>query len=69
VQQVVKVLGFVNSADDFHAQPKVINGASDLFLEIFGQSGRHARSAMGTGNLPDNQPVEIEMIVRLAPAA
>lgn len=68
VVQVVKVLGFVNSDDDFHAQPKVINGASDLFLEIFGQSGRHARSAMGTSNLPDNQPVEIEMIVRIAPA-
>ncbi|HWJ73642.1 MAG TPA: RidA family protein [Kaistia sp.] len=68
VERVVKVLGFVNSADDFHDQPKVINGASDLFLQIFGQSGRHARSAMGTNNLPGNQPVEIEMIVRIAPA-
>jgi enamine deaminase RidA (YjgF/YER057c/UK114 family) len=68
VVQVVKVLGFVNSDNDFHDQPKVINGASDLFLEIFGPSGRHARSAMGTSNLPGNQAVEIEMIVRIAPA-
>jgi enamine deaminase RidA (YjgF/YER057c/UK114 family) len=64
VDRIVKVLGFVNSADDFHDQPAVIHGCSDLFVEIFGESGRHARSALGTSNLPLNQPVEIEMIVR-----
>jgi len=64
VERIVKVLGFVNSDNDFHRQPEVINGASDLFVELFGERGKHARSAVGTSNLPMNIPVEIEMIVR-----
>lgn len=64
VDRVLKVLAFVNSADDFHDQPAVVHGCSDLMLEIFGERGKHARSALGTSNLPLNQPVEIEMIVR-----
>lgn len=64
VERIVKALGFVNSAPDFHDQPKVIHGFSDLMVEVFGaQRGQHARSAIGTSNLPNNQPVEIEMIV------
>jgi enamine deaminase RidA (YjgF/YER057c/UK114 family) len=68
VQKVIKLLGFVNSAPDFHRQPEVINGASDLLVELFGETGKHARSALGTSNLPMNIPVEIEMIVRIKPA-
>jgi enamine deaminase RidA (YjgF/YER057c/UK114 family) len=67
IERVVKVLGFVNSAPDFHRQPEVINGASDLLVELFGDRGRHARSAIGTCNLPMNIPVEIEMIVKVKP--
>jgi len=63
VDRIVKLLGLVNSADDFHDQPAVIHGCSDLLVEVFGERGRHARSAMGTSNLPLNQPVEIEMIL------
>jgi enamine deaminase RidA (YjgF/YER057c/UK114 family) len=63
VRRVVQVRGFVNSAPDFHEQPKVINGASDLLLEIFGEAGRHARAALGTSNLPSNIPVEIELVL------
>lgn len=65
VDRIIKVLALVNSADDFHEQPAVVHGCSDLLIEIFGERGRHARSALGTSNLPLNQPVEIEMIVRL----
>ncbi|MBW2619324.1 MAG: RidA family protein [Deltaproteobacteria bacterium] len=65
IERVVKVLGFVSSAPDFHRQPEVINGASDLLVEVLGEQGRHARSAIGTSNLPLNIPVEIEMIVRI----
>lgn len=65
VERIVKLLGFVNSAPAFHRQPEVINGASDLFVELLGERGRHARSAIGTNNLPMNIPVEIEMIVRV----
>lgn len=65
VERVIKVLGFVNSAPDFYRQPEVINGASDLLVELFGDRGRHARSALGTSNLPMNIPVEIEMIVKI----
>jgi len=65
VDRVLKVLALVNSADDFHDQPKVVHGCSDLLVEVFGERGRHARSALGTSNLPLNQPVEIEMIVRV----
>jgi len=65
VERIIKVLAFVNSADDFHNQPKVANGFSDLMIEIFGERGKHARSAIGTSNLPGNQPIEIEMILRI----
>lgn len=63
VEEIVQVRGFVNSADDFHDQPKVINGASELLVRAFGDRGRHVRAALGTSNLPGNIPVEIEMIL------
>ena len=66
VRQIVKVLGMVNSAPDFTDHPKVINGCSDLFVEVFGDKGRHARSAVGMGALPGNITVEIEVIVEVA---
>lgn len=62
---IVKALGFVNSAPGFFEQPAVMHGFSDLMIELFGQSGVHARSAIGTSALPMNQPVEIELIVAL----
>jgi enamine deaminase RidA (YjgF/YER057c/UK114 family) len=66
VVKIVKVLGMVNAVDGFGQQPQVINGASDLFVEVFGeQVGKHARSAVGMGGLPSNMPVEIEMIVQI----
>jgi enamine deaminase RidA (YjgF/YER057c/UK114 family) len=63
VTDIVKVLGMVNATPDFADQPKVINGCSDLFVEVFGDKGRHARSAVGMGSLPGGIPVEIEVIV------
>ncbi len=65
VKQVVKLLGMVNGAPDFADHPKVINGCSDLLVEVFGDAGRHARSAVGMGSLPNAMTVEIEMIVAL----
>jgi enamine deaminase RidA (YjgF/YER057c/UK114 family) len=65
VQRVVKVLGMVNAVPDFGDHPKVINGCSDLFVEVFGDKGRHARSAVGMGSLPMNITVEIEAIVEV----
>lgn len=65
VRRVVKLLGMVNATPDFAAHPKVINGCSDLLLEVFGERGRHARSAVGFGSLPDNITVEIEAIVAI----
>ena len=65
VRRFVKVLGLVNAEPEFEQQPKVINGFSDLMVEIFGDSGRCARSAMGMGSLPFQIPVEIEAIVEL----
>ena len=65
VVRVVKLTGFVNSSEGFIAQPKVINGASDLLGEIFGEKGRHARSAVGVSELPLGAAVEIEMIVEV----
>ncbi|WP_017186159.1 RidA family protein [Alkalibacillus haloalkaliphilus] len=65
VKQVVKVLGFVNSADGFVEQPYVMNGASELLFEVFGEKGRHARSALSANELPFDTPIEIEMIVEL----
>jgi len=65
VNRVVKVLGMVNSAEGFGDQPKVINGFSDLMVEVFGDNGRHARSAVGMAELPMGIPVEIEMILEV----
>lgn len=65
VDAIVKVLGLVASAEDFYQQPQVMNGFSDLMVDVFGERGRHARSAMGTYVLPKNIPVEVEMIVRI----
>ena len=66
VTEIVKVLGMVNAAPDFGDHPKVINGCSDLFVEVFGENGRHARSAVGMSSLPGGIPVEIEVIVAVA---
>jgi enamine deaminase RidA (YjgF/YER057c/UK114 family) len=65
VKRIVKVFGMVNSAEDFTDQPKVINGFSDLMVAVFGEKGRHARSAVGMMALPLNMAVEIEMIVEV----
>jgi enamine deaminase RidA (YjgF/YER057c/UK114 family) len=65
VKRIVKVLGMVNCPADFTQQPQVINGFSDLMVEVFGEKGKHARSAVGVGSLPSNIPVEIEMIVEV----
>lgn len=64
IEQVVKVTGFVASAPDFTAQPKVINGVSELLGRLFGEAGAHARSAVGVAVLPLDAPVEVEMTVR-----
>jgi len=63
VEGIVKVLGMVNAAPDFEDHPKVVNGCSDLFVEVFGERGRHALSAVGMSSLPGGIPVEIEVIV------
>lgn len=63
--EIVKVLGMVNAVPDYKDHPKVINGCSDLFVEILGERGRHARSAVGMGSLPNNMTVEIECIIRI----
>ena len=65
IERVVKVVGFVNSAPGFNAQPKVINGASELLGEVFGDAGKHARSAVGVSELPIDAAVEVEVIVKL----
>ena len=65
VERIVKILGFVASEPGFDQQPFVINGGSKLLLDIFGESGKHARAAIGTNELPFGTPVEIEMIVEL----
>ena len=65
VKRVVKLLGMVNAVPEFQDHPKVINGCSDLFVEVFGDAGRHARSAVGMGSLPMGIPVEIECIVEV----
>jgi len=66
VKRIVKVLGMVNATDEFGEQPKVINGFSDLMVEVFGEAvGKHARSAVGMGSLPMQIPVEIEMVVEV----
>ncbi|KKM12305.1 endoribonuclease [Clostridiales bacterium PH28_bin88] len=65
IEKVVKVTGFVNSAPGFNLQPKVVNGASELLGEIFGEAGQHARSAVGVSELPIDAAVEVEMIVKV----
>jgi enamine deaminase RidA (YjgF/YER057c/UK114 family) len=67
VERIVKLLGFVASAPGFGRQPEVMNGASHLLEQVFGERGRHARAAIGTSELPFNLPVEIEMIVQVKP--
>ena len=66
VKQVVKVMGMVNCTEDFKDQPKVINGCSDLLVAVFGEAGKHARSAIGMQALPNQIPVEIEMILEIS---
>ncbi len=65
IDQIVKVRGFVSSAPGFGRQPDVVNGASELLQEIFGENGKHARAALGTSELPGNIPIEVEMIVSI----
>ena len=65
IKQFVKVLGMVNCTPEYTAQPAVINGFSDLMVAVFGEKGKHARSAVGVGSLPNNMAVEIEVIVEL----
>ncbi|MBW0176564.1 MAG: RidA family protein [Sediminibacterium sp.] len=65
VKRIVKVLGMVNGTDSFIDQPKVINGFSDLMVAVFGDKGKHARSAVGMASLPMNMAVEIEMVVEI----
>ena len=67
VRRIVKLTAWVNSAPGFSRQPAVVNGASDLLVEIFGDAGRHARTAVAANELPFNIPVEIEMIVEVSP--
>jgi enamine deaminase RidA (YjgF/YER057c/UK114 family) len=69
VVRVVKVVGFVASAPGFTGQPGVINGASELLGEVFGQAGHHARSAVGVAMLPLDAPVEVELVVEVAPTS
>jgi enamine deaminase RidA (YjgF/YER057c/UK114 family) len=66
VVRIVKVVGFVASAEGFTGQPAVVNGASELFGEVFGEAGQHARSAVGVAELPLDAPVEVELIVEIA---
>jgi enamine deaminase RidA (YjgF/YER057c/UK114 family) len=65
VKRIVKILGFVNSTPDFTDQPKVMNGSSDLLVQVFGEKGKHGRSALGMAQLPHNNTVEVEMIVEI----
>jgi len=65
VEQIVKVVGFVAAPHDFYQHPLIVNGASELLGQIFGDAGKHARSAVGVASLPMNAPVELEMVVRL----
>lgn len=65
VECVVKLNGYVNSTPDFDRQPEVINGASDLLVQLYGERGRHARTSIGVNVLPNNIPVEIEMVLQV----
>lgn len=66
VKRIVKLVGFVNAVPQFTDHPKVINGASDLMVEVFGDAGKHARSAVGAGSLPLNVAVEVEAVAEIA---
>lgn len=66
IRRVVKLTGFVNASDHFRDHPKVINGCSDLLVEVFGDAGKHARSAVGVSSLPENITVEIEAIFEVS---
>jgi enamine deaminase RidA (YjgF/YER057c/UK114 family) len=66
IERVVKVTGFVNCAPDFVEQPRVVNGSSDLLVQIFGEKGRHARAAVGVSSLPMDSAVEVEFIVQIS---
>ena len=66
ISRVIKIVGFVASDPGYEDQPVVVNGASDFIGELFGEAGRHARSAVGVAALPKNAPVEIELIVEIA---
>jgi len=66
VQRVVKLTGFVNSTGDFTDQPKVVNGASDMMVEVFGDKGRHSRAAVSAASLPAGVAVEVEAVVEIA---
>ncbi len=68
VSKIVRVSGFVNSASDFFDQPKVINAASDLLFEIFGEKGKHSRIAVGVASLPLNSTVEIDLVAEVSQA-
>lgn len=67
IERIVKLTVFVASSPGFHAQPTVANGASQLFIDVFGEAGRHARSAVGVAELPLGAPVEVEAVAILAP--
>ncbi len=69
VVRVVKVVGFIASAPDFTGQPAVLNGASELLGDVFGDAGQHARSAVGVASLPLDAPVEVELVVEVAPGS
>jgi len=66
IAEIVSVNGYVNAAPDFPDMPKVINGASDLLVEVFGEAGRHVRAALGVSSLPRHALVELQMVVRIA---
>ena len=66
VSRIVRVGGFVNCTEEFTAQPKVVNGASDLLVAVFGEKGRHARAAVGVHSLPGGAPVEVELVAEVA---
>lgn len=65
IERILKVVAFVNSAEDFTAQPAIANGASEFFVEVFGDAGKHSRSAVGVSQLPLGAPVEVEIIVKV----
>ncbi len=67
VKRIVKVVGYVNATADFIQQPQVVNGASDLLVAVFGDAGKHARTAIGVSSLPAGCPVEVELVAELGP--